>query len=964
MPDLLRLSSRLAFQKSLSSRLVLLLSIVLGSAAVSAGHDLEIDDLESGRLLEVVYPSELFGPVDLLVYTPPGYLEPGGEPYPTIYWLHGSGEDHFQMRDALGALPGSGTAVERLDTLIRDGFLPPLQMVAVSSPTGVWGDDLLDLVTREIPDFVDRNYRTDPRRAGRGIEAFSLGIEGISRYVTVRPDRFASASLLGGGFLESRWTAAQTQILRDKLEAYLLIGELDSFLSSAQSLDTALGNLGVPHAFTLLPGVAHNVVQIYEDGGLGSLQWHAERWAEARLVDAGPDFDLDTALPAQVELQGAVDDPDGELGSFTLQWTQVSGPAAAGFDDPTSFDPVVTLPAAGTYHFELTATGNVERCDVVRVTVVDSAAGLAFYFPFDDGTAEDASANGRDGVLAGSPGIESSGRVGSALTFDGSDDSVTVADFEYGPNFSLSLWVRPVNLVGADYQYFLSHGAFDAAGSLNFYFVEDGATLQTPRGGAPWLEDFVPAEPLTKDGFDPVGTRAGSPRLRFSVRDNVADATLAQTQVNAASLLDGGWHHLALVAGPKPTYGHQIWIDGVPVAKCVDDGNPNTDECENGGDAIDPITDFVLGSRSDFDPDRYFQGALDEVRFYDRAILAEEVTRLSLESTDEAPVVDAGVDRTVYGPAGVILDGSVSDDGPPSDLVVGWSRISGPGSVTFADAGSPRTGATFSAPGTYVLRLSASDAVARAAVVDEVTLTVLAETEEADLVGYWPMNEGTGSLAADTSGLEHDAAALGAPAWILGTSGLGLALGAADAIVVDTSVLLAPDLATRGFTFAAWVRVSAGEEGTVASKGMAGSAHYRLYFDDPENDGRSDLFAEVGGATNATAAGVGDRIDDGSWHHVALIHDATTGRQRLYVDGEAVGSAVASGAATSADTLRLGDDLAGDFDEVRFYRRALSAGEVQELFAPEVCEPPTCVPIFLDGFETGDTTLWSSVQSP
>ena len=41
--------------------------------------------------------------------------------------------------------------------------------------------------------------------------------------------------------------------------------------------------------------------------------------------------------------------------------------------------------------------------------------------------------------------------------------------------------------------------------------------------------------------------------------------------------------------------------------------------------------------------------------------------------------------------------------GPPPSAT--WSKVSGPGSVTFADAASPVTSATFSAPGDYVLQL-------------------------------------------------------------------------------------------------------------------------------------------------------------------------------------------------------------------------------------------------------------------
>jgi hypothetical protein len=61
----------------------------------------------------------------------------------------------------------------------------------------------------------------------------------------------------------------------------------------------------------------------------------------------------------------------------------------------------------------------------------------------------------------------------------------------------------------------------------------------------------------------------------------------------------------------------------------------------------------------------------------------------------------------------VSLFGSVSDEGLPREgkLTVGWKQLSGPGQVTFENAAVARTRATFSAPGTYELELTATDSV-------------------------------------------------------------------------------------------------------------------------------------------------------------------------------------------------------------------------------------------------------------
>jgi parallel beta-helix repeat protein len=93
--------------------------------------------------------------------------------------------------------------------------------------------------------------------------------------------------------------------------------------------------------------------------------------------------------------------------------------------------------------------------------------------------------------------------------------------------------------------------------------------------------------------------------------------------------------------------------------------------------------------------------------------------------TNNPPLAGAGVDQTITLPATASLSGSASDDGlpnPPATLTKTWSKVSGPGTVTFGNANALSTNATFSVAGVYVLRLTASDSVLQA--TDDVTVTV------------------------------------------------------------------------------------------------------------------------------------------------------------------------------------------------------------------------------------------------
>ncbi|HEV8542937.1 MAG TPA: lamin tail domain-containing protein [Verrucomicrobiae bacterium] len=93
--------------------------------------------------------------------------------------------------------------------------------------------------------------------------------------------------------------------------------------------------------------------------------------------------------------------------------------------------------------------------------------------------------------------------------------------------------------------------------------------------------------------------------------------------------------------------------------------------------------------------------------------------------SNQAPTANAGPDLTVNAGETAALRGTAGDDGlpnPPGVFNASWSIVSGPGSVTFGDSHAPATTATFSAGGTYVLRLNVTDGELTAS--DDVQVTV------------------------------------------------------------------------------------------------------------------------------------------------------------------------------------------------------------------------------------------------
>ena len=100
------------------------------------------------------------------------------------------------------------------------------------------------------------------------------------------------------------------------------------------------------------------------------------------------------------------------------------------------------------------------------------------------------------------------------------------------------------------------------------------------------------------------------------------------------------------------------------------------------------------------------------------------VTVMSAPAQNQTPTTNAGPDQTVLLSRGAQLDGSASDDGlPAGSLTTNWTKISGPGAVTFLNPNVTITGALFNATGTYVLRLTAGDGALTAS--DDITITVI-----------------------------------------------------------------------------------------------------------------------------------------------------------------------------------------------------------------------------------------------
>ena len=127
---------------------------------------------------------------------------------------------------------------------------------------------------------------------------------------------------------------------------------------------------------------------------------------------------------------------------------------------------------------------------------------------------------------------------------------------------------------------------------------------------------------------------------------------------------------------------------------------------------------------------------------------------------NRAPQVNAGAPQTITLPANsVTLSGTVTDDGlpnPPGAVALAWTKDSGPGTVTFGNAGAASTAATFSAAGSYVLRLTANDGQLSNFATIAITVNAAAPTNQAPQVNAGPDRVVTYPAAASLSGSATD----------------------------------------------------------------------------------------------------------------------------------------------------------------------------------------------------------------
>ena len=240
--------------------------------------------------------------------------------------------------------------------------------------------------------------------------------------------------------------------------------------------------------------------------------------------------------------------------------------------------------------------------------------------------------------------------------------------------------------------------------------------------------------------------------------------------------------------------------------------------------------------------------------------------------------------------------------------------------------------------------------------VSVVFLLSILGNASAELVGHWRFDEGSGTIANDTSGNGNHGTLNGEPRWGAGYSGGALEFdGIDDYVEVPDNESL--QLWER-FTLAAWIYQVESRSSRIIDKIGAGTANGPHLDTHPGTKLRS-----CSGTCISTA---GDHTLD-EWHHVAVTFDE--GVVRLYVDGSLHGEGSApSPLAGNSLSLRIGGDSNGQslfhglIDDARVYDHALTEVEILAAMEGSLGYPYAIGPDPQDGALYEDTWVnlsWS-----
>ncbi|MFA5343012.1 MAG: Ig-like domain-containing protein [Kiritimatiellia bacterium] len=368
--------------------------------------------------------------------------------------------------------------------------------------------------------------------------------------------------------------------------------------------------------------------------------------------------------------------------------------------------------------------------------------------------------------------------------------------------------------------------------------------------------------------------------------------------------LSAGWHHVAAVGSGTTT---TFYVDGAWVG--VSDRKSTTD--------VYAVGNYQSGGQR-------FAEKLDDVRVYNLALTAAEVLAI-VPRLPEITVQPA--DQQVMACQTATFSVTATGTVP---LRYQWRRN-----------GADLPGATMSAYTTPATLLTDNGAIYSVVAmnalgnVTSVNATLTVNTPDPDLAAYWKFDETNGTAAADSSGNGHMGLVYNAKWTTPGKIDGALQFtNAGDRVTISYPVSLG-----ENWTISSWFTTPLPDTATYHTLTRGQSFDHQIITDAGLNlgvyitspwSGFRGCGYNLGGLSNG-------------WHHVAAVGSGTT--TTFYVDGVWVG---VSDRKSTTDVYAVGNYQSGGqrfaekLDDVRIYKRALTAAEVLAIVPrlPEITLQP------------------------
>ena len=273
-------------------------------------------------------------------------------------------------------------------------------------------------------------------------------------------------------------------------------------------------------------------------------------------------------------------DADGDVLTVSAVQNVVGGVAAIQSDGTVTFTPAAGFSGAASFSYTVVDGRGGSAIGTASITVLPPGLVLALGFNEASGAALDSSLTGNSGTLTGATRVPGKPGFGSAVSFNGLDDLITVAHnatLSLTSGMTLEAWVNPSANTGTG--------------------VQSGwRTVILKERGAAGLSYAL----YGNDGNPTPEQPAGY--IRLGTQDRRAGA--------APALPLGAWSHVAL------TY------DGAALKLYV--GGVLRSSAAMTGSIVTSTAPLRIGGNNVF-ASEFFQGLIDDVRVYNRSLTAAEI---------------------------------------------------------------------------------------------------------------------------------------------------------------------------------------------------------------------------------------------------------------------------------------------------------------------------------------------------